>query len=1247
MATPAARGPQSGKRRRGLRLLAVFGALLLALVVAGAVGGLWLLRSESGRDFALARLSAALPAGSVHWQRAEGTLGGGVTLHGLRLDQESMRIQARQVRIELAPLALLGRTLRIESLQVDGVDWQFVEPPQPALDEQGLSLRMPNLQLPIAIELHNAHLRQARIRSGQDLLLEVRSLTLAGRVQRDGRLRIRELALDADRGQLTGEGRIDLDGTLSGDATLRWTGPGGGTLRIDLDGRRDASRLQVLDEARPSQALVLVLQGERWQLDSTVEGFDPRPWFPDWPHGPVTAVIEGRGEGWSGTLAGRAGLGDLELVLRPSTLALIDEGQALQVDPLHLALADGGTARIHGRLALTGEHAADLVATLQDVAFSREPPRRLSGELIAKGSIDGYTLAFDGIVDAEGEPVAVNLAATGDAHGLVFTRLHARSEGSELVGEGRVAWSPHTQLMLDARLQDFDPSRFVPELPGSVSGALRLELVLTDPWRLDAQFQDIGGTLRGRALRAEGRLALGPDPAPSDLDFQLGESHVRVRGRAGPELDLRAELAPLRLSDLLPDAAGEISGTLQASGPRAAARWQAELAVQGLDLAGVRAGDATLRGEYSAGAGGAGHLDFAGEDLQFAGQRFATARVRASGRLDAHTIEVDAEGETSVQALLEAGYGNDTWSGQLRELAIAPARIPRLELDAPAAFSIGADALEIDRACLAGGQARLCAQAHTAGQVQSLQVELDALPLALAEPWLAPDRAVPVSIEGNARGRLHWQRDARDERLDFELTLAQGELALAGVERRALLAWQDLQLQGAIAEGRLQAELTGTLEQGGRIDARLEGASPLADPGAAMTGTLSLSLPRLRVLELLAPQVANPSGRLEATLDLAGSWDDPAATGTVAIESLSGELPGMGIAIQDGTLTLRSSGQDSMQVSGSLPTGEGTLRVDGTLNRLAAAPSLELTVTGERVLMADTPLVRAVVSPDLTLTYAERRLEFGGSLGIPEGRLDLDYLDDTVQPSPDVVVLDPREGAAQDAPIAVHGRVEVTLGEAVLLLGYGFDGRVAGTVNIRERPGRLATARGRLELSGQYEAYGQQLEIVRGRLLYSNSPLDNPALDLRAEREIQEQTVGLDIGGTALTPMVRVYSNPALPEAEALGYLVLGRPLSAATEADSAQLSQAAVAVGGNLLAEKLGSRLGFDTFGVSDSRTLGGSAFTVGKYLSPKLYVSYGVSLFGTGEVLGFNYLLNEHWQVELESGQENRVGLKYRIER
>ena len=73
---------------------------------------------------------------------------------------------------------------------------------------------------------------------------------------------------------------------------------------------------------------------------------------------------------------------------------------------------------------------------------------------------------------------------------------------------------------------------------------------------------------------------------------------------------------------------------------------------------------------------------------------------------------------------------------------------------------------------------------------------------------------------------------------------------------------------------------------------------------------------------------------------------------------------------------------------------------------------------------------------------------------------------------------------------------------------------------------------------------------------------------------------------------------------------------------------------------------LGVDA-GVSDNSAIGGSAFTVGKYLSPKLYLSYGVGLFTPGEVITLRYLFSKRFNFEAQNATTgNRAGINYRYE-
>ncbi len=147
-----------------------------------------------------------------------------------------------------------------------------------------------------------------------------------------------------------------------------------------------------------------------------------------------------------------------------------------------------------------------------------------------------------------------------------------------------------------------------------------------------------------------------------------------------------------------------------------------------------------------------------------------------------------------------------------------------------------------------------------------------------------------------------------------------------------------------------------------------------------------------------------------------------------------------------------------------------------------------------------------------------------------------------------------------------------------------------------------------------------------------------------------EVTAGVDIRGRASAPRAEVWSDPASSQSEALAYLTLGRPLASASTDESKQVNaaSAALSAGGGMIASQIGAKLGLDEAGVGDSRALGGSVLGIGKHISPRLYVGYGVSLLGTGQVLMLKYLLRKGFDIQIESSTvENRASINWRKEK
>jgi translocation and assembly module TamB len=221
--------------------------------------------------------------------------------------------------------------------------------------------------------------------------------------------------------------------------------------------------------------------------------------------------------------------------------------------------------------------------------------------------------------------------------------------------------------------------------------------------------------------------------------------------------------------------------------------------------------------------------------------------------------------------------------------------------------------------------------------------------------------------------------------------------------------------------------------------------------------------------------------------------------------------------------------------------------------------------------------------------------------------------------------------------------IELDLGPDFKLRGRGLDTRLAGKLSLHavdnERPNLTGTVRA---LRGTYQAYGQRLDIERGLLRFVG-PADNPMLDILAIRPKLSQRVGVQISGTALSPVVRLYAEPELPESEKLAWLVLGRSTSD-SGGEAALLQQAALALLGGQgkgPSASLTQALGLDelSFKGGEGDSTAGATVTLGKRLSSDFYVAYESGMEGTLGVFTIFYDLSRNLTLRAQTGEQSAV--------
>lgn len=1257
---------------------------VLTLLIAFAI--YWLISTVAGRDVLLAQIVARLPADSTFtWKSAEGPVAGPLTLRGVRFAYKDTLFTAERIYLEPALRPLLGRKLRVDALQVDNATLSIAKSDEPFELPRWPEV-LPQIEPPLALQADDVRIDGFKLSQGGEHLIDVRHLR-AGLDAQSGKLHVEKLDADTDRGHFTLHGdyepRNDFKTDLLATAVLP-SAPGRTPPRLGLVARGDLSRMDVaVAGAAPGPVRVtLTLRGKddpNWKLHARSDALDiglltsPQATPSETP---MALRFDAAGVGGNADLDGEFRQGDLDIKVLPSKLSL--KNQVLDVQPLALQLFDG-TATLRGHADFTdadnGQFKFSINArgltwggkaaptTLKSVA---KPSQVAQTPATAAVTLETADLGFAGTVKAwaaigtasllrDKQRATVEFDGRGNDQRMTLNTLKAKMPTGALDGQGEVAWAPSLGWDFKATLSGFDPGYFAPEFKGAIDG----KLASTGATRADggleikASADQLGGRLRDRPLGGRGNFVMhGAATGKSDDAFEgevalsLGGSRIDAKGKYAQAIDLDAKFAPLQLNDLLPSAAGSVNGTLKLSGARTAPNIDADLTGSGLKYGDYKAASFSAKGRLPW-QGRGGELAVRASEIDV-GLALSSLNIDARGAVE--SLQLQAQARSEVANLDLSGHLDKrgaTWQGALASLQLAPSKGASWGLQQPAQFRWDGRNGALSNACLASSSGgSLCASADWPRRGVDLKGQ--GLPLLLAQAYL-PERADkrPWVLRGEIALDGELRPVGNGWRGQFNVSSAGGGLKFSERARRELLRYNELSLKASFDPNKLNAELKAGFNDDGRIDATIATGW---DAFAPLSGTVAVNTDELTWVELFSPDIVEPKGKLEGRITLGGTRSKPLLGGQARLSQFTTEVPSLGIVLQDGDVRLDAQPDGSARIAGSLRSGEGTLNIDGSLGWQGDDTPLVLNLRGTNVLASDTRDLRAVANPELTVRYAAKQpLNVTGKVTIPSARIDLERLDQGVSVSEDVVVLDPvNPEDTGSSPLELD--LTLAVGDEVRLNGFGLEGKLGGQMRVRSRPGREMTANGALNIEGRYTAYGQKLQITRGNLNWNNGPVSDPILDVRAEREVGAVKAGVDISGRVSSPQVNVWSDPASSQSEALAYLALGRPLSSVSGDENKQLNaaSAALSAGGGLIASQLGAKIGLDDAGVMESRALGGSVLGVGKYLSPRLYVGYGVSLLGTGQVLTLKYLLRKGFDIEVESSTlENRASINWRKEK
>jgi translocation and assembly module TamB len=1215
---------------RRLAVILALGLLGLFLLLAGVVT--LVLSTETGTDWALSQLLNqvnGIPGQQVTTASTDGTLASGLDLSRLEYRSDTVRVTVEQVHLEWSPLALMSARLSIPEIHLTDARVEILTPAAPA--DQSSQSAGPLVSvplLPVTINLDQITVSRLQIQQGQQPFM-IDELSLGVLLQGQA-LEIAVIDISGEGLDIEGELTLLLNGNLPLDAELQWQ-----------------FLADVYPESGPASG-VLTLAGDLTRLDLRHQLQRPLV---------LTSL---------GTVATGVGGGELAINLTHSS-----ESMDLAQSPVE-----------------------DLVLTDFNLTTVGNP-EALQIALTTRGE------------SALAPAAALALDATWESGGLVLEELLLTTATGQLGAAGELQLGDTMTGSLQYRLTDASPLDYIDnDLPLQIvdlssSGTAQFSLA-GETLQGTLQVSELSGDFGDYPFRGQGQIRyLDGALYIDDVQLSTADNSLQADGVLADELDLRWEIAAPQLNQFIDNLGGELQARGQLSGNfddvqlvsdvRATAVSFDGLFVDNLQMNLQRQGE-VIQGNLELTAAGY-RSDDRTDNIQ-------SLRLLLEGTESRHQWSLASTTDYgSIELDLQGGFtdlANFSWEGVLRQGRLVT-DVGEWRSESGSSIAASPASISLTDNCWRQNTATLCLQLTGASASEGFSLQLDGqlsdYPLSVFNhPDLQPDGAVSlpalvprlpetVGLAGTANLDLGFTIDAETgtsatvslqpddllltiRAIDPEVITESGEAAvtervytLDGARLTAILENGSWDLQAG-------TQIGATNETGSSQDFRGSLTSRvLVSPAGELSGGLEADFGDIGWLDAFSQDLDNLEGTLGGRVDLAGTVSEPLFEVDFSLSNGRVSVLPLGINVEQISSQLTSLDDGSIQLTTSALSGEGTLEVEGRLTEpFTTQRSLQARLNGSDFILAEIPDLNLIVTPDVTLTADAQQIELSGSLHLPTLVINLTELPESaVDISRDAVVITyppdqpqlARSIAAEQSTLfnlPVVADLDISLGDQVSFNGFGLTTEVAGNLNVQQQENGTNLTYGELEIvSGQYSLYGRSLQIRQGKLLFFGA-YDNPALDIRATREVESATVGVLMNGTLKNINSQLFSSPALPDSDIIAIMVTGKPFSEMGQQDSNAVVGAIANLGlsrSQGLTNQVREQLGLDTLAITNTGNINNSILTIGKYLTPDLFIRYGIGLFDHQAKLSLDYTLTERITLQAETGEYQSVDVFYRVER
>ncbi|MDM2995436.1 MULTISPECIES: autotransporter assembly complex protein TamB [unclassified Citrobacter] len=877
------------------------------------------------------------------------------------------------------------------------------------------------------------------------------------------------------------------------------------------------------------------------------------------------------------------------------------------------------------------------------------------------GKMTDYTLSMRTAVKGQDIPPAtITLDAKGNEQQINLDKLTVAALEGKTELKALVDWQQAISWRGELTLDGINTAKEIPDWPSTLNGLIKTRGSLYGgSWQMDVPELKLTGNVKQNKVNVNGSLKGNSymQWVIPGLHLELGRNSADVKGELGiKDLNLDATIDAPNLDNALPGLGGTAKGLVKVRGTVDAPQLLADINARGLRWQELSVAQVRVEGDIKSTDQIAGNLDVRVERITQPDVNINLVTLNAKGSEKQHELQLRIQGEpVSGQLALAGSFDRKEarWKGTLSntrfQTPVGPWSLTRaIALD----YRNQEQKISIGPHCWTNPNAELCVpQTIDAGAEGRAVVNLNRFDLAMLKPFM-PD-ATQASGVFSGKADVAWDTTKEG--------LPQGQVTLSGRNVKVTQRVNDAPLPVAFDTLNLNADLHNNRAQLGWMirltnNGQFDGQVQITDPQGRRNigGNVNIRNFNLAMVNPVFSRGEKAAGMLNANLRLGGDVQSPQMFGQLQLSGLDVDGNFMPFDMQPSQLAMNFNGTRST-LQGVVRTQQGQINLSGDADwsqidnwraRVAAK--------GSRVRITVPPMVRLDVSPDVVFEATPSLFTLDGRVDVPWARIVVHELPESaVGVSSDEVMLnnDLQPENPQSASIPINSNLIVHVGNNVRMDAFGLKARLTGDLKVAQDKQGLGL-NGQINIpDGRFHAYGQDLIVRKGELLFSGPP-DQPLLNIEAIRnpESTENDViaGVRVTGTADEPKAEIFSDPAMSQQEALSYLLRGQGLES-DQSDSAAMTSMLVGLGvaqSGQVVGKIGetfgvSNLALDTQGVGDS-----SQVVVSGYVLPGLQVKYGVGIFDSLATLTLRYRLMPKLYLEAVSGVDQALDLLYQFE-